>query len=183
MGFILFFIIVLMLVYMIPWIGYMIYYKPIYTIFRNQIYIPFYLYLINCSIIFCILMLSILLYVESYRVKIIMSIILFFIFYFIYRNIIRDIIIILNEKYKSIECDLDTLSINNVKTKYFYEISSVETVNSNNITIRMDFYQYHKLLKMKLENKNNIVIVYFLPNTRKMLNKKVESIKGGRNFA
>jgi hypothetical protein len=32
-----------------------------------------------------------------------------------------------------------------------------------------DFYQYNKLQKLQQENKNRIILVYYLPNTKRML--------------
>jgi hypothetical protein len=89
---------------------------------------------------------------------------------FIGREIYQDIIFIGKEKYLTIECNASTVKEIRHRRYYTYEISSAEKINDNKfLYLEMDFHQYHRLKEKYSENKNEIITVLYLPNTKRIL--------------
>jgi hypothetical protein len=54
-----------------------------------------------------------------------------------------------------------------------------EEINGRFLSIEMNFYQYNKLKKIQDEYGKRIILVYYLPNTKRML--KYEFAQHGKN--
>jgi hypothetical protein len=154
----------------IPWLGFFIYYKPLYSLFKNNIFLSFCLYMINKLLLFSLIIFC----VNVVKANIIINLLLLIIFVLFYNNIIEDIIFIKREKYKKIKCNLNSLRKIYVRYRPCYEITGIEEKDAENEIIRMDFYQYEKILKKQMEDINGIMVVYYLPNTKIMLNKNIQ---------
>jgi hypothetical protein len=151
------------------WARYWIYYKPFYTIFENSVYLPFYLYAARILILFGGLFVANLIYKFKIWAKLIMVLTTGATLFFLGRDIYKDIIFMNTEKYLTIECDLNTLKIHRSRRNRYYKIQSAARINGKALSIEMDFYQYNKLLKEQKENGYRIIMVPYLPNTKRML--------------
>ncbi len=90
----------------------------------------------------------------------------------------KDMNFAVKEKYLTVRCDINTLRSylyrrsgggRRIPSRRF-DISSVEqTANGRRLFIDMDFYQYRELLKLRQQDSNKIVTVYYLPNSERML--------------
>ena len=90
--------------------------------------------------------------------------------FFLGKNAYRDIVFIGKEKYLVIECNINSLAKHKRKTNEYYNIYGIERINGKtSIGIEMDFYQYNELMKEKNTNGSKILVVYYLPNTKRML--------------
>jgi len=89
------------------------------------------------------------------------------------RNVYKDIVFINTDKYKTMECDINTVrkvaSGGSRGHYYKYYIMGNEEINGRFLSIEMDFYQYQKLKKIQDEYRNGIILIYYLPNTKRML--------------
>jgi hypothetical protein len=151
------------------WARYWIYYKPLYTIFENSIYLPFYLHAASILILFGGLFIVNLKFECKVYTKIIWVLIVGTGLFFIGRNIYKDIIFMNTKKYLTVECNLNTLRSYRSRRNKYYEIYSTEKINGKTLSVKMDFYQYNKLLNERKENKNRIIKIHYLPNTKRML--------------
>jgi hypothetical protein len=177
----------LALIAFVPWIGYWIYYKPLYTVFENSFYLPFYVYAAGSVIVYCVLLAGAVACFRSFCNKKIsweIVIIIGFLvlaFFLVGKNIYKDVAFMNASKYTTAECDLDTLKVYYHNTGRFavkyYGIKTAEraTANGRELIIEMDFYQYNELLKKKKENRDRAIMVFYLPNTKKMLNYQYEA--------
>jgi hypothetical protein len=88
----------------------------------------------------------------------------------------EDFIFIKDGKFMTAECNLNSLQrgkTGGVRWKsYIYQIRGLKNIGENDLYIKMDFYQYNKLLMEQKENTNKIIMIYYLPHSKRML--KVE---------
>jgi hypothetical protein len=156
------------------YIAYWMYYKPFYTLFKNSIYLPLYLYG-GGYLLFAIIIniISIKHRETKLRSKIIIIVITIVLLFFLEINVYKDLLFTANEKYLKTECNINSLarirSIGSGPIRYYKIYSNIEIDRNILSSIEMDFYQYSELKKLQAENKNKIIIVYYLPNTEKML--------------
>jgi hypothetical protein len=158
------------------WVLYWIYYMPFYSIFNNSIYLPFYLYGASYLLIAGFVNVMVLTYKgNKLRSKIIVASITVVILFSFERNVYKDIVFINTDKYKTMECDIKTVrkvSSGGSRSHYYkYYIKGNEEINGRFLSIEMDFYQYQKLKKIQDEYRNGIILIYYLPNTKRMLNR------------
>ena len=151
-------------------ISYYIYYKPIYAIFGNSLYLPFYLYILKrLPLIFFFFVISI---ITKGWFKLIPIMIMIFLMGISYFHVIKDIAFIHKEKYAVGEYDVNTLRASRGKKGiYHYVMSKPNDIYS---IVNMDIYQYKELALLKdSDNKHGLkkkmIVVYYLPDTNIML--------------
>lgn len=163
---------------------YYTYYKPFYALFKKSLYLPFNLYIWRQFaieyfqfILFPFFLLIVFVVIEKRlkkRIVLFTGIILLFFLSDGY-NISKDIIFKHKDHYITKICSLDTLSesgggkgIVNYRI-YFYNRSDRHLIKYYESRIEMDIYQYRKLELLKKDNDGLLLLVYYLPNTRRML--------------
>jgi hypothetical protein len=160
--------------YFHSWMRLWIYYKPFYSIFKNSFYLPFYLHIGGFLAFFALLIIAaIAVWKDKEKANVIgkIDVSLFVIAYlFIGREIYQDIIFISKENYLTIECDASTVKEIRHRRYYTYEILSAEKTHENKyFYLEMDFYQYNQLKEKYSENRTEIITVWYLPNTKRIL--------------
>ncbi len=181
-------IIFIALAYALIWhshsVWYCIYYMPFYAIFPNSLYLPLYLYA-GGHILVGILFLTVTKALmskprkKSHAFIAIVPVALAIIFIvFMNMDAYKDVNFAVKEEYLTVECNINTLRSylyrrsgggRRIPSRRF-DISSVEYTNQGRrLSIDMDFYQYRKLLKLREQDSNRIVTVYYLPNSERML--------------
>jgi hypothetical protein len=156
------------------WALYWAYYKPLYTLFGSSLYLPFYLYIGGILIIIAFLLFVVFSprerHENSYIVgKIVAGAFAVAVLFFAGRDVCRDIRFIENEGYLTIACNVRALRAVHHRKSTSYEIYSAEKRNGKIVDIEMDFYQYHELQQKYGEHGHEIITVYYLPHTERML--------------
>ena len=165
-------------------VWYCVYYMPFYAIFPDSLYLPLYLYAgghILVGILFLIVTKALMskLRKKSHVFSAIVTVALAIIFIvFMNMDAYKDMNFAVKGKYLTVRCDINTLRSylyrrsgggRRIPSRRF-DISSVEqTANGRRLFIDMDFYQYRELLKLRQQDSNKIVTVYYLPNSERML--------------
>jgi hypothetical protein len=163
------------------WILYWIYYKPLYTLFKNSIYLPIYLDHLGSSLALVFFTIMIFTQFKKIIAKIIGLLVIVGIVFLLSKGIYKDIGFINAEKYRIIECNIETLvrSDRGQGGRFYYRIKGNVKNNGKMLSIEMDFYQYIELLKIKDEGINIMVTINYVPDAvsptlGRMLNNNLE---------
>lgn len=145
-------------------ISYWIWYKPAYTVFGDNLYLPFVLYIIRYLSLPTVLLIFFLVKLKKWykTIPVIIMILMVCIFG---RNVFKDIIFIHNAKYAVEEFNISSLRKSHIKSRPIYIMNQGVYTK----TVEMDIYQYNRLILQKEKTENDKISVYFLPNTRIML--------------
>jgi hypothetical protein len=146
------------------WAIYWMYYKPLYTLFGENLYFPIYLYVAH-GVIILLLFFALNMFIKyKLAMKTTVSLILVAGLLLVCDTFRKDFIFINSGKFMTAEFDLSRLKKIRHRRIYSYQIEY----------IKMDFYQYNQLLAEQKENHNGMIRVYYLPDSGRML--KFESM-------
>ena len=163
---------------------YWLYYKPLYSLFSNYLYFPFCLYIISW-LLFAGLFVVLLSPLWSYSKKmdkkwqknrkigyVVVMIIMAGGTFVLVKNACNDFKIIRKESYWVAEYEIGKLERyvtkgKGVTIKYYLNSKS----GLKNERININLYQYKELfeLQKQLQNNNQVIKIYYLPNTQRML--------------
>ena len=149
------------------------YYSPMYTLFPNSLYLPLFLYAAGWGFLgICSILAAVFLFRGEPFVRFLGFALGIGFLLFIGGSVCKDIQFACNEKYLMTTCHIETLH------RYYsgakrgranYQINSIEAPDGKPIVIKMDAYQYQKLLKIRKRDANKTLTIYYLPNTARML--------------
>ncbi|GHU03313.1 hypothetical protein FACS1894158_01450 [Betaproteobacteria bacterium] len=157
------------------WVMYWIYYKPFYILFKNNTYLPFYLYIFEHLVAVIILLFALIVPLsKSWKINILQKsliLLLTILWLNVYGiNIYKDTIIMLHKNIQMVECNIINLFVYSDDDLEHYRIRPIiDEIVDKNKYIEMDFYQYQKLLNEQKRSKNKIIVVYYLPHTKRMI--------------
>lgn len=159
---------------------YYIWYKPLYALFPDNLYLPLYLNVAENIILGAAILLAAVFMLGQYRTKkdsskwniiggFMFGIMAIALLFFSSRNAYKDMLFAGSEKYLTAECNISSIRVRKSRAYRYYEIQPAEQIAGKRLYIQLNYYQYRELLKLQRENGDKMLTVYYLPNTGRML--------------
>lgn len=167
------------------WTTYWLWYKPVYAMFPDSLYLPLYLHLSSFAIMCIVLFVVAIFLVRKPRTKsgvagaIFLGALSIAMMVLAGQDCHNDIVFTRNEKYLTAECRLSSLHGHGRRsgnrhdklkpnTSRFH-IESAEKIDGKYRDIEMNFYQYRELQRIREADGDRMLRVHYLPNTGIML--------------
>lgn len=164
-------------------VRYHLIYCPLYSIAGNFFFLAFYIRAVADALFVVLACLIVYMLVKSLVKKekgIIWSCIIFvplFIFgaYSFTRDVLNDAKLVMKDKYEVAETSISKVYRHRVAKHKSYSIQ-INNNTEHRLSLDLNFYQYKKLSSIKREHKNAQIKVYYLPNTKQVLQYEITSI-------